>query len=318
VTFTVPCDTADQAVLTNRVALAATDVLGTPFTDSDSVETTVHAPVIALAKAGSASANAGEAITYTLTYENTGSGDATDVTITDRLPAGVYYSTALDLGDGPAPDTVVSNADDSTTLTWEIGDLAGGSGPQTIEYTVRPTLLFLGGETVVNDAALAFENENGCVFEGERASASSDITVVVPTEDPLTIGYWRTHPADWSMETLARIQATDQRFDGADGSTPDGSLSAAEVSAVLLPGDGARVLEQQLLATYLNLATRRINAATEIDSRLARRLGLANVRDAVIYAHDTLELPATKANRSRYSDATTVLDEINNNKSEVY
>lgn len=80
-----------------------------------------------------------------------------------------------------------------------------------------------------------------------------------------------------------------------------------------------RVLEQQLLAVYLNLATRRINAGTAISSPTADRLGLATVREAVLFARDTLALPwDDRANRGRYSDANRVLDEINDDRSEVY
>jgi hypothetical protein len=74
----------------------------------------------------------------------------------------------------------------------------------------------------------------------------------------------------------------------------------------------------QLLATDFNLATRQINAGTSIKSKTATRLGLTTVRSADVYAMETLKLPVTNKNMGRYSDATTVLDEINNGKSEVY
>jgi hypothetical protein len=118
---------------------------------------------------------------------------------------------------------------------------------------------------------------------------------------------------------LARIQATDQRFDGADGSTPDGVLSAAEVDSVTVPPGGMpRVTVQQLVATYFNLATHRVNASTAIASKTATRLGLGDVRAAALYARATLAAPPTQATQNRYGDTTTVLDEINNNRSEQY
>lgn len=317
--YLVPCSATDGSTLTNSVALASVDAFGTSFAASDSVTTTVHAPVLTLDKTATGSVNAGEAITYTITYENSGSGGATNVTITDMLPAGVYYSLALDTGVGPEPDSVIQNADGTTTLTWNIGDVAAASGPATIEYAARPTLLFLGGETLTNDASLTFENTNGCTFETETASASTVITVVAPTRDPLSMGFWRTHPELWSAEFLARLQATYQRFDGADGSAPDGLLSSGELAAVMAPsGNGVRVLQQQTAASLLNLASRRINAATAIDSKVTRRLGLSNVRDAVVYSFGTLQQPLNKATSARYSDATSILDSINTNKILVY
>lgn len=313
--YDVPCDTADGTVLTNGVAMSATDMLGTAFTASDSVDTTIHAPVVTIAKSAIATANAGEAITYTLTYENTGSGGASTVTITDTLPAGIYYSLALDTGSGPQPDSVIANADGTTTLSWSIGSLATGSGAQTIVFTARPTLLFLGGESLTNSASLTFENANGCSYQADDTTAATTITVVPPSRDPLSMGFWRNHPELWSVEFRARIQATDQRFD-TDG---DGQLSTDETTAFFDPsGIGVRVLQQQLLATMFNLSSRRINAATVVNSKLTAMLGVTNVKGAVIYTFDTLKLPLTKATNPRYVDATNLLDSINQNKSERY
>jgi uncharacterized repeat protein (TIGR01451 family) len=315
VSFAVPCSTTDLTVLKNSAAVAGEDMLGNPVSGSDSVQTTVHTPVLTLSKTATSSINAGEAILYTITYENTGSGEATNVVITDMLPVGVYYSKALDLGAGPQPDTVKVNSDGTRTLTWQIGNLAGNSGPQTIQYTARPSLLFLGGESLSNSARLTFQNANGCTFSALTASASTTITTVAPTGDPRTLGFWRNHSDLWTDEILARIQATDQRYD-TDG---NGALSAAEVTAMLAPGGNQpKVLQMQLIAIYFNIATRRINAATLIESKTADQLGLNNVAEAAVYAMDTLALPVSAENRARYDDATKVLDEINSNKSEVY
>jgi hypothetical protein len=84
-----------------------------------------------------------------------------------------------------------------------------------------------------------------------------------------------------------------------------------------LGGTTPNLLQQQLLATYFNLATRRINAATLISSKTAKRLGLRTVRDAALYGRSVLAAPLT-GNADRYSDAVAVIDEINSNKSEVY
>jgi len=118
---------------------------------------------------------------------------------------------------------------------------------------------------------------------------------------------------------LARIQATDQRFDGDDGTTPDGALSAAEVTAAYAPGGNfPNILRKQLLSVYLNLATRRINAGTAISSKLATKLGLSNVSEASIYAMNTLLLPVSSFTYPIYRNINTVLDDINSNKREVY
>jgi uncharacterized repeat protein (TIGR01451 family) len=321
VSYLVPCTAGDGDVLTDTATTNGVDLLGererTPANNRDSLSTTVRAPVLELAASATASVNAGEAITYRLTYENAGSGAAGSVRITAVLPADVYYSAALDTGAGPAPDTVTPHADGSTTLSWTIGTVPGDSGPHVIEYTARPSLLF-AGSAVQQDAKLTFTNANDCEYAPVTATGSTAIATVAPTRDPLSQGYWKNHPVERTSEILARIQATDQRYDGIDGSTADGRLSVAEAQAALdARGTPPRLMGSQLLATYLNLATRRINAGTVVRSKTATRIAAANVRDVARYAIATLALPVA-ANQDRYSDAITALDEINNDQSEVY
>jgi hypothetical protein len=186
-------------------------------------------------------------------------------------------------------------------------------------FTARPTLLALAGTSYVNRARLTYTDAGGCTYPPLDAEDDTSITVVPPTRDPQGIGYWRNHSELWTAEILARIQATDTRHDGADNSLPNGALSPIEVAAEFVPGGNMdKVLTEQLLGTYFNLATRRINAGTAISSRKAARLRLANVRDAVLYATATLALPVNSSTRSRYTDATDVIEEINLNRSEVY
>jgi len=318
-TYTVPCGRADGDVLTNRVKLSGRNLQSGPeantANNSASASTTVHAPVLKLSQTATATVNAGEAITYRLTYANTGSGGASAVVITDTLPAGVYYSTALDLGSGPPPSSVTLNGDGTRTLTWNVGAVAGNSAGSVIEFTARPTLLALGATAYASTASLKFTDAGGCTYPPLEATAGTTITTVAPSRDPLSHGFWKNHSEHWTNETLARIQATDQRWDGAGGAASNGRLTAAEVDAGFAPASA--ILPQQLLGVYFNLAERRINAATAIASKTATRLAITNVRGAALFGIATLALPQS-SNKDRYSDATQVLDEINLNKSEVY
>jgi uncharacterized repeat protein (TIGR01451 family) len=321
--YAIPCQTADGVTLTNTATVAGTNraLVADPSQadNTATASTTVQAPKVTLSKSASSAASAGAAIAYTITYANAGTAGATNVVITDVVPAEVYYSLALDQGSGPRPDTVVGNADGTTTLTWNVGSVAALSGPHTIAYTARPSLLVLGGSSIRNGASVSFANVNGCAYAGPSTSAATSVTAGPPSRDPLSQGYWGTHPEEWTAEILARIQATDQRYDGADGSTPDGLLSPTEVAAAFAPPGGTpRVTLQQLLAVYFNLATRRINASTAISSKTTTRLGLTNVRAAALYAKATLALPVSIATSARYADTTQVLDEINRNRSEAY
>ena len=66
---------------------------------------------------------------FTITYRNTGQDDATDVTITDVLPAGVTILSE------DSPDATWDNAT-TGTVTWDVGTLpANGSG--TIVVTAQ-------------------------------------------------------------------------------------------------------------------------------------------------------------------------------------
>jgi hypothetical protein len=147
------------------------------------------------------------------------------------------------------------------------------------------------------------------------ASAATTVTVTPPSGDPAGLGYWANHPETWTPEIRARIEATDQRFD----TSGDGALSSAEVTQAYAVSRGqTETLAMQLLSTYFNLATRRVNAGTAIDSRTAGQVGLTTVGAAAVYASSTLAVAFGPSTSGRYSDATRVLDEINNNRSERY
>lgn len=319
-TYQVPCDTTDGTVLTNRVTVTGTDTDGVPdpYTDDNTAQatTTVHAPVLTVDKSATGAVNAGEAITHTLTYANTGSGAASNVTVTDTLPAGVYYSQALDLGAGPRPSSVTLNSDGTRTLVWNVGAVPAHSGDRRIVFTARPTLLALAGTTYTDTVSVSYRNAAGaCTFAPVTDSAGTAVTVVPPTLDPLSQGFWKNHQELWTAEFLARIQATDQRYD-TDG---NGAVSVTEAAAEFNGSNAPKsVLGKQLLGVYFNLATRRINAGTAIMSKTAQSLGLTSVREAVIYAQDTLRLPVDPSTSPRYSSIIDVLTDINANKVEQY
>jgi uncharacterized repeat protein (TIGR01451 family) len=68
----------------------------------------------------------GDLITYTITYGNRGSIAASQVVLTDTLPAQLAFVSASVI-----PDSTTSG------IVWEVGDLPAGSGPFTITVSVR-------------------------------------------------------------------------------------------------------------------------------------------------------------------------------------
>ncbi|MEV0585369.1 CARDB domain-containing protein [Nonomuraea sp. NPDC050310] len=317
-TYVIPCTVEDAAVLTNKAHVTATDLAGgaeaATGNNDATAATKAHAPKLTLDKRATATVNAGEAITVDLKAANVGSAKATGAVLTDTLPKEVYYSQALDQGAGPKPSQVTRNADGTTTLTWTLGDLAA-DGDRQVQFTVRPSLLFTAGAKLTDQASLSYGNAHGCTYDPVTASATTTITEVAPSRNPRSHGYWKTHAAERTAELRARIQATYQGFD----TSASGALDDPEALAVLSAGGPQPgPAKFQLLATLFDLAARHINAATRIDSPLTRRLGTATVGAAVRYAFATLELPVNSSSAQRYSDTTALLDEIVNNRSEVY
>jgi uncharacterized repeat protein (TIGR01451 family) len=89
------------------------------------------APALTLSKSvDRATAAPGDLLVYTLTYQNTGSGSATGVTITDAVPANTTFVSATGGG-------VLS----AGSVTWAVGSLAGsGSGSVTLTVQVNSSL----------------------------------------------------------------------------------------------------------------------------------------------------------------------------------
>lgn len=316
-TYEVPCTTADGVKLTNTATVTAKDAGGDPEvnTGDNTAEaaTSVHAPVLALTKTAPATVNAGEAMAIDLKVDNTGGGTATQVSLTDTLPAEVHPTDTQ-----PKASSVTRNADGTTTLTWSLGSLDGGAST-TVRFTARSSLLFTAGAELPDTATASYRNANGCAYEPVTASAATRVTEVTPSRNPWPQLTWQLHGDRQSAELLARVQATDERFDGADGSVADGLLTRAEVRAVYgLSIRQSDLLRAQLLTAYLNLADRRINAATKIFSLVAAGLELKSVGQAARHGQATLLLPDDLGNLLRYGRSTTVLTEINLNLSERY
>jgi len=72
---------------------------------------------------------------------------------------------------------------------------AGGRGGAGAQRTgsPRPTLLALEGTAYTNQASLTFSDRNGCTYPPVTASGETRITVIEPTGDPLSQGFWAQH-----------------------------------------------------------------------------------------------------------------------------
>ncbi len=152
--------------IVNRASVSYIDVLGnTRLIQSNDAVTGVSAfPVLAINKTASPDPVApGSLVTYTITYENTGSAAATNVTVTDHLS--VEVASPVISGGGvytPGPPA-------GGSITWNLGNLpAGAKGTLTVTVTVNGALAV--GSTFMNKVTIK---------STEGASAEKTITTSV-------------------------------------------------------------------------------------------------------------------------------------------
>ncbi|KRA32761.1 hypothetical protein ASD81_14715 [Nocardioides sp. Root614] len=139
--------------------------------DSDETTTNVTATSnLTLAKAANQSTvRAGDKITYTLTYGNTGNGAATGTTIVETVPAGTTYESCT----GGCTRT-------DSTVTWDVGTVdPGETGSVTMTITVSATIDACG---ICNVAQIKSLVQNG----GTPVSSNQACVPVQPTADPST------------------------------------------------------------------------------------------------------------------------------------
>ncbi|KPJ78043.1 MAG: hypothetical protein AMJ54_05640 [Deltaproteobacteria bacterium SG8_13] len=176
----VTTDAAGDATIntTLALALAAGDVITATAADTvtdDTSEfsaavTVVVPPNITLAKsADQANARPGDTVTYTLTYGNTGAGDATDLVITDTIPANVTLVAGSITGGG---------SESSGVITWNLGPLAAGEINRTVQFEVTVDAGTPAGTTIDNDATANFDDTLG----GAQAPVTSNTETVTVTQ----------------------------------------------------------------------------------------------------------------------------------------
>ncbi len=159
-TYTVVVSAAEAAGTFTNTAKAKGDNTSEVTATSD---VTVHvpqvlgisSPSISITKsANPTSTNPGKTVTYTVVVTNSGSGDATNVVVTDTLPAGFTYT----VGGG-------------STQTWNLGTIKAGTS-QTIVYQVH-----------VGNSVKAGTYKNTAVVSADGvdpASASANVQIKVP------------------------------------------------------------------------------------------------------------------------------------------
>jgi uncharacterized repeat protein (TIGR01451 family) len=162
----VASSVADDAVLVNKAAAHGIEYDPNPGDNTASETTTITREAsLSLAKTGySASALAGQPFTYTLTLANHGPSDASNIVLTDTLPAGI--------------DLVEITGATCTALGQEVNcdpiDLAFGDSPVlvTLSVDVEPSVTH---DSVLTNTAAAFGDEADPDTDDNTASVSTTV-----------------------------------------------------------------------------------------------------------------------------------------------
>ena len=172
-TILVTINPGTRGTITNTAVVSGNEPDPNLANNTASV-TTMVSPQVDLAIVKSASPNpviAGNSLSYTLTASDLGPSDATGVTITDTLPAGVTYASAA------SSQGAVSQA--GGTVTVNVGNLGqGATATATILVTVNPSTR----GSVTNTAVIS-----GNEPETNPANNTASVTTQVDPLDDLSI-----------------------------------------------------------------------------------------------------------------------------------
>jgi uncharacterized repeat protein (TIGR01451 family) len=163
---------SNGTLLTNSVQ-ATTAARETITADNTAQATTfIGAPDVAVVKTGPTSVNAGDALTFTLTYSNNGNLPAIGVALVDQLPSAMSYVT----------DSLGTGVRLGDTITWTIDHLAPGASGSLM---LTATALTLGSWT--NVAVI-----RGVPVDADLFNNTSICTTTILSGDPFVI---KTGPA---------------------------------------------------------------------------------------------------------------------------
>ncbi|UCE74302.1 MAG: DUF11 domain-containing protein, partial [Methanomassiliicoccales archaeon] len=161
--------TEDGAYLINYANMSYEDVNENPYpTIEDWANVTVTSPLMTFSKTtNSTTVDPGDEITYTLNYENTGTGNAYNVQIKDTIP---QYTTLVSTNPG-------YDHQDGNTYIWNFSTIGGGvSGSITITVKVD---VGTPDQTVLNNTAtLDYQDPNDNDYPQE--SDYAEVTVTAP------------------------------------------------------------------------------------------------------------------------------------------
>jgi uncharacterized repeat protein (TIGR01451 family) len=157
---------ANGSTLQVRSALSSAPPPGAPPAPPVVSSTTVSvtAPRLDITKTGSpANPTAGDLITYTITYTNSGSAAATQVVVEDLLDLNLSFDTASNGGSFDAATGLVR---------WQLPDLAPGASGQ-VSFRARVASTLPDGTVIENRAGINALEQNPAPFAASDSRSVS-------------------------------------------------------------------------------------------------------------------------------------------------
>ena len=169
ITLTRTTTADDCGSIPNTVTVAASNenTATDQYPNTDDATIVVQCPDISVVKDGNGPLSAGQIATFSITVSNAGPGDASDVTLSDQLPAGTWT-----LGGNNAGDCKIY---DSNLLTCDFGTILSGGHRS---FSVSKTTVAGDCPSIHNDVTVSASNEP----EGKTGDNSdgADIVVLCP------------------------------------------------------------------------------------------------------------------------------------------
>jgi uncharacterized repeat protein (TIGR01451 family) len=193
--------------IANTATIATISTETTTSNNSSSTSTAVTAqPDLAITKTdGVTSVLAGDALAYTISYQNKGNQAAAGVTIVDTLLNGITYVSSSPSGTYDA---------DTRTVTWNIGALTDFNTPHVITVQATVDSSALPFSVVGNRVTITDDGSNGTDLNpGDNTATDSDV-VVAPNivlekqaNGPVYVGSQLTYTINWSNTGTATAQS---------------------------------------------------------------------------------------------------------------
>lgn len=252
-TITVNVTASGTTSVQNCATVSTTSALDSAGNNTSCSTPTIQTPNVTIAKTAPGTATVGGSLSYGLTVQNTGTASADSVSVSDTLPAGLTYVSAV-----PAPTGVSGN-----TLIWNLGTIAaGGSRGITINTTASTN----APATVQNCATVSTSSPGDPAGDNNSCAGTTvqrpNVTIVKTGPSTVTAGEGMAYTLTYRNTgdaAAATVQVRDTLPAGVTyvSATPAPSSVSGQVltwnfGSLAAGGQGAITLNVNVAATVAN------------------------------------------------------------------